>query len=163
MDLNFDLSLDLLFLSLLSIFVPAVLSDGSTSVSEFWLWDRNPIPPLNALFFFCRWNLQVPSPYCWAFHLRSLPLRSESLSPLRSLVHSRGSPPAPSTSPSWLFPFFLWPSGLQSFSLTQYQIMFPSPSHSPLTSPLFHTGSSLWTWTCGCFLLSPKWDWGVPT
>jgi hypothetical protein len=37
-------------------------------------------------------TLQVPSPHCKSFHLRSLPLRPESLLPPRSLLHARGSP-----------------------------------------------------------------------
>jgi hypothetical protein len=45
---------------------------------------------------------------CWAFHQRSLPVSSGSLSP---------------------------PSGLQSFSHTQYQIRFPSPLQSLPTFP----------------------------
>jgi hypothetical protein len=77
--------------------------------------------------------LDVGSPYCWASHLRPLPLGPESLLPPRSLVHSLG--------PSNLLPpkvayfhLFWWPSGLQSFSTTQHQIMFPSsscPIHFP--------------------------------
>ena len=72
----------------------------------FWLWDGNPIPAVYALTFYWRWTLQVPSPHCWAFYLRSLLLGPESLSTFRSLVHSiRVSPPP--TSQGCLFPFFL--------------------------------------------------------
>jgi hypothetical protein len=35
------------------------------------LQDGNPIPPLDALFFYWRWALQVPSPHCRALHLKS--------------------------------------------------------------------------------------------
>ena len=40
------------------------------------------------------------------------------------------------------FHSFCWPLGLQSFSLIQYQIMFPSLSHSYLPSPLSLSGPS---------------------
>jgi hypothetical protein len=43
-----------------------------------------------ALSIYCRWTLWVPSPHCWAFWLRSLPLSPESFSPPESLVLSRG-------------------------------------------------------------------------
>jgi hypothetical protein len=81
--------------------------------------------------------------------IRSLPVNLGSLSPPRSLVNS-GSPP------NLLFPevaclhSFCRPSGLQSFSLTQYQIRFPPPHPLSLPSP------SLLTYDC--FLLSLKWD-----
>jgi hypothetical protein len=57
--------------------------------------------------------------------LETLELRSSTH---RSLVQSRGSPQPP-TSLSCLIQFFLRPSELQSFSLTQYQMRFPSSSH----------------------------------
>jgi hypothetical protein len=41
------------------------------------------------------------------------------------------------------FHSFCWPLGLQSFSLIQYQIMFPSLSPSYLPSPLSLSGPSL--------------------
>ena len=56
------------------------------------------------------------------------------------------------------FHSFCWPSGLQSFSLTQYQIMFPSPPlpHSvhPVHFPSQYTFLPSLS-TCDCFLLSP--------
>ena len=76
------------------------------------LWVRfvtvgwQPHPSFDALSFCWRWALQVPSLQCRAFHLRSLPLSPESLSPPMSLVHSRESPQLP-TSRGCLFPFFL--------------------------------------------------------
>ena len=57
---------------------------------------------------------------------------------------------------------FCWSLGIQSFSLTQYKIRFPpspqisSPIHFPSQVP-----PSLPTYDC--FLLSPKWDWGILT
>jgi hypothetical protein len=55
-----------------------------------------------------RWTLLIPTLHCWAFHLRSLPLSPESLSPPRSLVHSRGLPILPPpTSLGCPFPFIL--------------------------------------------------------
>jgi hypothetical protein len=41
-DLTLGLFLDLLFLRLLSISIPAVLSDRNNYGSEFWLWSGNP-------------------------------------------------------------------------------------------------------------------------
>jgi hypothetical protein len=38
-------------------FVPAVLLDRNNSWSEFWLWNGNPIPPFDAMFFYWRWTL----------------------------------------------------------------------------------------------------------
>jgi hypothetical protein len=49
LDLNLDLSLDLLSCRLFSIFLPAVLLDRNNSGSVFCLWDGNPIPPLDAV------------------------------------------------------------------------------------------------------------------
>jgi hypothetical protein len=93
-----------------------------------------PHPLLDALSFYWRWALQVPSPHCRAFHLRSVPLGLESLSPPRSLVHSRGSHQPP-TSQGCFFHSLCWLSGLQSFPPTQYQIMSPKPpSPFPPTS-----------------------------
>jgi hypothetical protein len=68
---------------------------------------------------------------------------------------------AVSGSPNLLFPevacfsSFCWPSGLQSFSLIQYQIRFPNFPRHLLPQPLSHP-------TCDCFLLFPNW-WGIPT
>ena len=94
-----------------------------------------------------------PSLHCRTFYLRSLPLSPESLSPPRSLVHSRGFPHllAPEVAH---FHSFCWPSGLQSCFFPQYVIMFPSSPPWPLRAlhPPF---------LCDCFLFPPKWDWGV--
>ena len=73
-----------------------------------------------------RWALKVPSPYCQAFHLRSLPLSLWSLSPPRSLVHSGGSPQPPSS-----LPVYILSAGPQGFNTRSG---FPVP-HSPLASP----------------------------
>jgi hypothetical protein len=127
-DHNLGLLLDLLFLRLFSIFVSEVLSDRNNYGSEFLTVRWQPPVSLDALSFCWRWALQDLSPHCREFHPRSLPLSSESLSPPRTLVHSEGSshllPPNVACCHS-----FCWPSGLQSFSLTRYLIMFPS---SPL-------------------------------
>ena len=86
-----------------------------------------------------RYTLYVPSSYCLAFHLRSLPLHPESVSPPRTLVHSGGYP-------NLLFPevacfhSFCWPSQLKSFSLIQYQISSP---HTPPTTILLPCPPSL--------------------
>ena len=139
MDHKLGWSLDSLSLSLLSIFVPAVLLEGTILGQSFWLWHGNPIPPLYAIFFCWRWTLHIPFPHCWTFHLRSLTLSLESLSPPRCLVHSRGYllflPPEVACLHS-----FCWNSGLHScFSPPQYLIMSPYPPPFPLT----HSGSSL--------------------
>jgi hypothetical protein len=89
----------------------------------------------------------------------------ESWVPLTSQVSSAFFGPPPNL----LFPevaclhSFFCPSGLQSFSLTQYQIRFPSPLPTP-PNPIhfpFQVPPSLPTWDC--FLLHPKWDWGILT
>jgi hypothetical protein len=157
LDSKLGWSLDLFSLKLFSISIPAVLSDRNNSGSEFWLWDSNPIPPFDTLSFHWRWAPQVPSPHCRVFHLRSLPLSPESLSPPRSLVHSRGSPHLLPPKVA-CFHSFCWPSGLQ----------FCPPPHtwpcSPLPLPVL---SSTWVSSSlcphDCFLLPPKWDWGILT
>jgi hypothetical protein len=103
-------------------FFPAILSDRKNYGSKYWLWDGSPIPSLDALSFYWRWTLQVPSPHCWAFHPRSLPwdsLTSQVSGTFSSIPHFL-------TPKIACFHSFCWPSGLQSFSKTQYLIMFPS-------------------------------------
>jgi hypothetical protein len=73
---------------------------------------------------------KFPLPRCRVFHLRSLPVSPESLSLPRTLVHSGGSPGVA------CYHSLCWPSKLQSFSLTQYQIRFPSPTPIPFHFPL---------------------------
>ena len=60
------------------------------------------------------------------------------------------------------FHSFCWPSGFQFFSLTQYQIRFPS---SPLPTPsiYFHSQAPPFFLTCDCFLFPTKWGWGILT
>ena len=100
------------------------------------------------------------SPYCLAFHLRSLPLSPESLSPPRSLVHSGGSPQPP-TFQSCLFPFFsAGPQGFSPFPLTNTRSGSPLPLLLPAPFPSYVPLSLT---TCDCFLLPPKWDWCVLT
>jgi hypothetical protein len=79
----------------------------------------------DALSFYWMWALQVPFWHCRAFHLRSLSLRPESLSPPRSLLHSRG---APNLQPPNVacFHSFCWPSGI-SVLFSQ-----PTPDHVSL-------------------------------
>jgi len=68
----------------------------------------------NIFNFLLGWALQVPSPHCRAFYLRSLPLSLESLLPPRSLVHSGGSHHLlPSDVP--VFILFAVPQGLGHF------------------------------------------------
>jgi hypothetical protein len=73
--------------------------------------------------------LQISSPHCRAFHLMSLLLSPESLSPTRALVHSGGSYKTP-ISWSCLFPLFLL--------ALMASVLFPHPipDHIPLFSPL---------------------------
>ena len=98
------------------------------------MWDGNLNSPLNALSFYWRWTLQVPSPHCWAFHLKSLTLSPESFSPSKSLVHSTVSPHLPPPKIAY-FHSFCRPSGLHSCFPTpspQYLITFSFP---PLLFP----------------------------
>jgi hypothetical protein len=98
----------------------------------------------------------VPSPYCQAFQLKSLPLSPDSLSPPMSLVHSGGYSQPPT---SWGCLFSILSASPQGFS------PFPSPnkrSGSSLPSNPIHFPS----WvppipTCDCFLPSPKWECGT--
>jgi hypothetical protein len=130
-----------------------------SSFRQEQLWARvltlgwQPPPSLDALSFCWRWALHVPSPHCRAFHLRSLPLSSESLSPPMSLVHSGGSPQPP-ISRGCLFPFFLLV--LRASVLSLYPILDHVPL-SPLPQPLSLPGPVLLS-PCDCFLLPPKWD-----
>jgi hypothetical protein len=124
--------LDLLFLRLFSISIPIILSDRNNYGSEMWLWDGNPHPSLDVFL------LEVVSvsslSLLLGIYLKFLSLILESLLPPRSLLHSGGSPP------NLLFPevarfhSFCWPSGLQSFSFSQYQIRLPSPPNFPPSS-----------------------------
>ena len=80
-----------------------------------------------------RWALHVPSSHYRVFHLRPLPLSPGSLSPPWSLVHSGGSPHCDFH--VCVCPVFLLALRFQSFSLTQYLIMFPSSPPCPLSHP----------------------------
>jgi hypothetical protein len=160
LDLNpsLGLLLDLLFLRLLSNSIPIILSDRNKWVRVATVGCPTP-SSLDVLSSCWGWALQVPSPYCQAFHPRSLPLIPESLSPPRSLVHSGGSsppPPQPPTSRGCLFPFFLL--ALRTSVLFPHSIpdQVPLSPHSPHPHPLSLPGPSLPT--CDCFLLSPKRD-----
>ena len=106
-----------------------------------------PHPSLDAPCFCWSWALQVASPHCRAFNLKSLPLSPQSLLPPRSPVHYGGSSQPP-ISRGCLFPFFLL--ALRDFSL------FPQPNTqacSLLCLPHYLSlpGPSLLP--CGCFLL----------
>ena len=89
---NLGQSLDLLSLSLFSIFVTSVLLDRNNSGSEFLTVRWHPHRSTWWCPFYWRWILQVLSPNCWLLHLSCLSLCPEILSCPRSLVHSRGSP-----------------------------------------------------------------------
>jgi hypothetical protein len=67
------------------------LETGTILGQSFSLWNGDPIPPVDVLSLHWRWTLQVRPPHYRALHLMSLPLSPKSLSPPRSLVHSRGS------------------------------------------------------------------------
>jgi hypothetical protein len=110
-------------------FVPAAFSYlnnyGSEILTVWW----QPHPSLDVLSFCWRWALEVHSAHCRAFHLRSLPLSPESLSPPRSLVHSGESPHLlPSEVPS--FHSFCWPLGFSPFHPHN------TWSYSPLPHPV---------------------------
>ena len=80
-----------------------------------------------------RWALSCPSPYCLAFHLRSIPLSPVSCSPPRSLVNFGGSP----TSYVQRLPFSSFSAGPQGFSplpSPNTRSEYPSSSHHPHVS-----------------------------
>jgi hypothetical protein len=106
-----------------------------SSFRQEQLWVRvlsvgwQPHPSLDALSLCWRWAIEVLSSHCRAFHLRSFPFSPESLSAPKSLVHTGGSPEVA------YIPSFCWPSGLQSFTPTQHQIMIPSSPLWPFSLP----------------------------
>ena len=61
------LSLDLLFLRLLSISIPVILSDRNNYGSELWLWDGNPIPHLMPCLPARGGLYKFPLPTVWPF------------------------------------------------------------------------------------------------
>jgi hypothetical protein len=122
------LSLDFLFLRLCSISSLQFFQTG-TIMGESFDCGMATHSLLDALSFCLRWALQVSSAHCRAFHLRSLPLIPESLSSPRFLVHSGGGSPQHPTSQVACFHSFFWLSGLHSFPLSQYHIMFISSLH----------------------------------
>ena len=70
-DLSLGLSLDILF-SGFSPFLSLHFFQTATLLGQnFLLLDGNPTPLLDALFFYWKWDPQVPSPDSKAFHLRS--------------------------------------------------------------------------------------------
>ena len=70
-DLSLGLSLDILF-SGFSPFLSLHFFQTATLLGQnFLLLDGNPTPLLDALFFYWKWDQQVPSPDSKAFHLRS--------------------------------------------------------------------------------------------
>ena len=128
LDPKLGWSLNCLFLSVF-IFVPAVLLNRNNSGSEFLTVEWQPHPLLDVLSFYWRWTLQVPSPYCRAFHLRSLPLSSVSLSAPRSLVHSGGSLHLLPSRVAFLHSLLdLRASVLFSYPITGHTPLFPSLS-----------------------------------
>jgi hypothetical protein len=133
--------LDLLFLRLLSISIPAVLLDR-TIMGQSFDFQMATHPSLDALNFCCRWVLQVPSPHCRASHLRCLLLISENLSRPKSLVHFWRIPPTSYLLRLLVFILSAGPQGCRPFPPAQYYIMFPSPPPS-IYHLLSFSGSSL--------------------
>ena len=118
------------FLQSLLHFCPSI----SFRQEQFWVKNFE-IPQLQAIAIYWRWSLQVPSPYCWAFQLRSSPLSTGTLLPPGSLILSRGSPHLPHPR-SYIFPFILlslWSSLLFFF--------FPYLTLLPVSPPLFQSSS----------------------
>ena len=98
------------------------------------------------LTFSWRWALQVPSPHCMAFHLRSLPLSPKSLT-FKVSGTFWSVPPTSYLLRVVCFHSFCWPSGLLSFSPTQYQILFLSFSPAPPEKSCFLWWAyDVWGW-----------------
>ena len=121
--------------SLCSIFVPAFLLGRNNSWSKIlkavW-WPPN--PPLGVMSIYGRWSLQVPSPYCGAFWLRSSPLTPRSVSHPRSLGLYRGSPCLPS--PPAVILLALWASLVSpthTWSCPPFLLPIPSPTFAITT------------------------------
>jgi hypothetical protein len=89
-----------------------------------------PCPPAGSGLY----KLPLPIAYCGEFHLRSLwVLRVPHLPGFWCILEG---PPNLLPPKIACFHSFCWPSGLQSFSLTRYQIRFPSlPPHLPTSPP----------------------------
>lgn len=140
---NLGLSLDLLFLRLFSIFVPAVLINQNNYGWKFLTVGWQPHCTLDTLYFCCRWTLKVFSLHYRAFHLRSITFSPESP---RSLIYSGGCSPllCPEVA---CFQFFLL--GFSTVPLTQNLIMFPSSPPWPFS----HLGIQNLTLSsmCPCF------------
>jgi hypothetical protein len=133
-----DLSLDLLFLRLFFIFVPAVLSNKNNYGSELLTVGWQPHSSLDALYFCWRWTLQVLSPHCRAFHLRSFEsLWVQRVSYLQELWYIlEGTPNLLSPKVAYFY-YFCCPSGFHSCSpSSQYLIMSSQYLIMSSSSPL---------------------------
>jgi hypothetical protein len=138
-------------------------------LASFWLWDDNPIPSPDALSFYWRWTLLVPSRHCWAF-IWGISLWVLRVSHLPGLWYILEDPPPP-TSEFECFHSYCWPSGLHYCPPSKYLIMFPFSALWPLSK---HTIASVIVLGLSnsvstsfpllhydYFLPPPKWDWGI--
>jgi hypothetical protein len=164
LDLTLGLSLDPLFLRLLSISIPAFLSVMNNYRSEFWPWVGNSLPHLmpclSAGGGFYKFPLPtvrhfIKGPSLWVLGVSHLPglwcLLREGVPPTSFFL---GLP---------VYILSAGPEGFSPFLLLNTRSGFPLP---PLISPPhvhfpYQVPSSLPTWDC--FLLFPKWDWGILT
>lgn len=126
--------MELLFLRFHSISILVVVWNGNNCGSEVWLCDGNPISYLMPCFSpgACLYKLILP--HSRVFHVRSLPLSSESFSPPRSVVHSGRSPNSLQPEVA-CFNSFSWNTGLQSFSEHNIRSSCPPISFSSFFPP----------------------------
>jgi hypothetical protein len=114
-----------------SIFVPAVPSGRNNSESELltvrWQPHSSTCPATRGGFY------KFPLPTV-GLHLRFLLLSSENLSTFRSLLHSGGSAPPP-TSQGCLFPFFLLALRASLLFTSPHNTWSCSPPHFSVSSP----------------------------
>jgi hypothetical protein len=139
------------------VFGPSVPQDSlhfypCSSFRQEQLWVRvltigwQPPSSFEVLSSFWRCVLKVPSPYCGAFHLRSVPMNPEGHLP--SLC--------PNLLPPKVACFHSGPQGFSPFPSTKYQIKFPSPYQQP--SSTFPPRSLPLSPLVIAFFLTLKWD-----
>jgi hypothetical protein len=137
LDPTLGLSLELLFLRFISNSIPVILSDRNNNGSEFWLWEGHSLSQLLPCLTDGDGLHKLPLPTATPF-IQAASIWFLSVFHLPGLWCTHEGPSNPLSYEVSCFHTFCWPSGLQSFSLTQINHMFP---HSTLSLPLLSTFS----------------------